>query len=91
MILHRSVVITCTTFFVSICDIFLYPCRLNYGDEMTQTLRHWRKRRFSIQEEKRLSEELELQGYLSRLIREDRDRKVSEFEQSQKVEIMSSR
>ena len=53
---------------------FVY--RLNYGDEMTQTLRHWRKRRFSIQEEKRLSEELELQGYISRLIREDRDRKV---------------
>ena len=47
---------------------------------MTQTLRHWRKRRFSIQEEKRLSEELELQGYLSRLIREDRDRKVRELE-----------
>jgi STIP1 family protein 1 len=59
--------------------------RLNYGDEMTQTLRHWRKRRFSIQEEKRLSEELELQGYLSRLIREDRDRKLEEIKEKHGV------
>lgn len=50
--------------------------RLNYGDEMTQVLRHWRKRRFAIQEEKRLAEEIELQTYLGRLIREDRDRQV---------------
>lgn len=43
---------------------------------MTQVLRHWRKRRFALQEEKRLSEEIELQTYLARLIREDRDRQV---------------
>lgn len=43
---------------------------------MTQVLRHWRKRRFSIQEEKRLGEEIELQTYLARLIREDREREV---------------
>lgn len=50
--------------------------RLNFGDEMTQVLRQWRKRRFSIQEEKRLTEEIELQSYLARLIREDRERQV---------------
>lgn len=44
---------------------------------MTQVLRQWRKRRFAIQEEKRLSEEIELQTYLARLIREDRERQVT--------------
>jgi STIP1 family protein 1 len=43
---------------------------------MTQVLRHWRKRRFSIIEEKRLAEEVELQTYLARLIREDGERQV---------------
>ncbi|OXA45759.1 E3 ubiquitin-protein ligase CHIP [Folsomia candida] len=57
--------------------------RLNYGDDMTQVLRHWRKRRFSIQEEKRLAEEIELQTYLSRLIREDRERQIDEFKAQQ--------
>jgi len=50
--------------------------RLNFGDDMTQVLRQWRKRRFNIQEEKRLGEEIELQTYLARLIRDDRDRQI---------------
>jgi len=50
--------------------------RLNFGDEVTQVLRQWRKKRFAIAEEKRLSQEVELQSYLSRLVREDRDRQI---------------
>jgi len=50
--------------------------RLNFGDDMTQVLRQWRKRRFNIQEEKRLGEEIELQTYLARLIRDDRERQI---------------
>jgi STIP1 family protein 1 len=50
--------------------------RLNFGDDVTQVLRQWRKKRFAIAEEKRLSQEVELQSYLSRLVKEDRDRQI---------------
>lgn len=43
---------------------------------MTQVLRLWRKKRFEKQENKRLAREIELQSYLSRLVREDRERQV---------------
>ncbi len=59
--------------------IIIVIIRLNYGDDMTQMLRHWRKRRFSIQEEKRLAEEIELQAYLARLVKEDRERQVCTY------------
>lgn len=63
--------------------------RLNYGDEMTHVLRHWRKRRFSIQEEKRLAEEIELQTYLARLIREDRERQVCYLSKKERMIVLT--
>ena len=38
-----------------------------------------RKKRWNIQEEKRIQQEIELQTYLTRLIVEDRDRKIEEL------------
>nr|CAG4641076.1 EOG090X0AJZ [Eulimnadia texana] len=50
--------------------------KLNYGDDITSQLRLARKRKFAKQEELRVSQEIELQVYLNRLIREDRDRQI---------------
>lgn len=40
-------------------------------------MRAARKKKFSIQEEKRISQEIELQTYLNRLIREDKERQIN--------------
>nr|CAG4644174.1 EOG090X0AJZ [Lepidurus arcticus] len=50
--------------------------KLNFGDDITSQLRLARKRRFTVQEEKRIAQEIELQVYLNRLIQEDRDRQI---------------
>ena len=56
--------------------IWYFSTRLNYGDELTQVRRVWRKLRFSVLEEKRLLQELELQTYLTNLIAQDRIKQV---------------
>jgi len=38
-----------------------------------------RKKRWNLQEEKRIQQEITLEKYLSRLIIEDRDRKITEL------------
>ena len=48
--------------------------KLNFGDEITGTLRIAKKRRWASIEEKRIAEEIELQTYLNRLITEDKER-----------------
>ena len=53
--------------------------KLNFGDDIAVQLRIARKKRWNIQEEKRLQQEIELQTYLTRLIVEDRDRKIDEL------------
>nr|SVE79025.1 EOG090X0AJZ [Daphnia lumholtzi] len=50
--------------------------RLNFGDDITSQLRLAKKHHFTKQEEKRVSQEIELQMYINRLIREDRDRQI---------------
>ncbi|XP_063235135.1 E3 ubiquitin-protein ligase CHIP isoform X2 [Bacillus rossius redtenbacheri] len=50
--------------------------KLNFGDEIACQLRACRKKRWNVQEEKRISQEIELQSYLNRLIREDTERQV---------------
>jgi len=50
--------------------------RMNFGDDISSQLRLAKKRYFTQQEEKRISQEIELQMYLNRLIREDRDRQI---------------
>lgn len=52
--------------------------KLNFGDDIASQLRTARKRRFAIQEEKRIAQEIELQSYLNRLIEEDRHRQMEE-------------
>lgn len=55
--------------------------KLNFGDDIASTLRAARKKRFTIQEEKRISQEIELQSYLNRLIVEDRDRQIAKIKE----------
>nr|CAG4649554.1 EOG090X0AJZ [Scapholeberis mucronata]SVE93783.1 EOG090X0AJZ [Scapholeberis mucronata] len=50
--------------------------RMNFGDDITCQIRLAKKNHFMKQEEKRISQEIELQMYLNRLIREDRDRQI---------------
>lgn len=52
--------------------------KLNYGDDIAAQLRTARKKRFSAAEERRIAQEIELQSYLNRLIREDKERRLSE-------------
>ena len=53
--------------------------KLNFGDDITIQLRIARKKRWNVQEEKRIQQEIELQTYLNRLILDDRDRKIDEL------------
>ena len=53
--------------------------KLNFGDDIAIQLRIARKKRWTIQEEKRIQQEIELQTYLNRLILEDRDRKIDDL------------
>jgi len=55
--------------------------KLNFGDDITCQLRQAKKHHFSKQEEKRISQEIELQMYINRLIREDRDRQIERVSQ----------
>lgn len=48
--------------------------KLNFGDDIASALRVAKKKRWNLLEEKRITEEIELQSYLNRLILEDRDR-----------------
>ena len=53
--------------------------KLNFGDDITIQLRIARKKRWNVQEEKRIQQEIELQTYLNRLILDDRDRKIDDL------------
>ncbi|XP_059471836.1 E3 ubiquitin-protein ligase CHIP [Neocloeon triangulifer] len=45
--------------------------KLNFGDDIAGQLRIARKKRWNLQEEKRIAQEIELQSYLNRLVRQD--------------------
>ncbi|XP_071443450.1 E3 ubiquitin-protein ligase CHIP [Hetaerina americana] len=53
--------------------------KLNFGDEIAGLLRVARKKRWNIQEEKRVAQEIELQSTLNRLLREDMERQVEKL------------
>jgi hypothetical protein len=53
--------------------------KLNFGDDIAVQLRMARKKRWNIQEEKRIHQEIELQTYLNKLIIEDKERKADEL------------
>ncbi|XP_069168172.1 E3 ubiquitin-protein ligase CHIP isoform X3 [Procambarus clarkii] len=55
--------------------------KVNYGDDIACMIRVARKRRFNVAEEKRISQEIELQTYMNRLILEDRDRQIDAVRQ----------
>jgi len=73
--------------------------KLNFGDDIAVQLRIARKKRWNIQEEKRIQQEIELQTYLTRLVVEDRDRKIDELRNTgedvdvlvEKVEVETDR
>lgn len=73
--------------------------KLNFGDDIAVQLRIARKKRWNIQEEKRIQQEIELQTCLTRLIVEDRDRKIEELRNTgedvdvlvEKVEVETDR
>ncbi|KAF4518092.1 hypothetical protein B566_EDAN007793 [Ephemera danica] len=50
--------------------------KLNFGDDIASQLRIARKKRWNVQEEKRISQEIELQSYLNRLVRQDLEQQL---------------
>jgi len=50
-----------------------------YDDTISSKLRTARKKKFNIQEEKRVQEEIDLQSYLNQLILEDKNRKANKL------------
>lgn len=48
--------------------------KLNFGDDITCALRHAKKKKWNMIEEKRIQQEIDLQTYINKLIREDTDR-----------------
>lgn len=51
--------------------------KLNFGDDIASQLRLARKKRFSLQEEKRIAQEIELHSYLNKLIEKDKEDQVN--------------
>lgn len=51
--------------------------KLNFGDDIASQLRLARKKRFSVQEEKRIAQEIELHSYLNRLVEKDREEQIN--------------
>ncbi len=65
--------------------------KLNFGDDITMELRIAKKKRWNLQEEKRLHQEIELQTYINKLILEDKDRKVEELRKTgEDVDVLVS-
>lgn len=51
----------------------------NFGDDIALQLRNARKKRWTIQEEKRICQEIELQSYINRLISEDMQNRIAKI------------
>ena len=64
----------------------------SYSDDtISSKLRIARKKKFALQEEKRVQEEIDLQSYLNRLILEDKDRRISKLrEENENYDEISS-
>ncbi|CAH1954274.1 unnamed protein product [Acanthoscelides obtectus] len=57
--------------------------KLNFGDDIAAQLRAARKKRFSVQEEKRITQEIELHSYLNRLIEKDKESQIAKVTQDE--------
>ena len=65
--------------------------KLNFGDDIAVQLRIARKKRWNLQEEKRIHSEIELQTYLNKLILEDKERKTEELRKTgEDVDVLVS-
>lgn len=56
--------------------------KLNFGDDITCALRHAKKKKWNMIEDKRIQQEIELQTYINKLIREDTDRMRDEVKKT---------
>ncbi|GIY82388.1 STIP1 homology and U box-containing protein 1 [Caerostris darwini] len=54
--------------------------RLNFGDDIACQLRIAKKKRWTVQEDTRIGQEIELQTYLNRLIMEDKERETAQLQ-----------
>lgn len=52
--------------FVIVANDLAREQKLNFGDDIAAQIRVARKKRWNVQEEKRISQEIELQTYLNR-------------------------
>lgn len=60
------------------CDLAKEQKR-NFGDDIALQLRAARKKRWNMQEEKRICQEIQLQSYLNRLINEDLQNRLAKL------------
>lgn len=54
--------------------------KLNFGDDIASQLRTARKKRFSLMEERRIAQEIELHSYLNKLITEDKEAQLKKIQ-----------
>lgn len=57
--------------------------KLNFGDDIASQLRLARKKRFSLQEERRIAQEIELHSYLNRLIEKDKEEQINSIKKEE--------
>lgn len=57
--------------------------KLNFGDDITSALRIAKKQRWNMIEEKRIQQEIALQSYLNRLIKEDKERQIERLKKEE--------
>lgn len=60
------------------CDLAKEQKR-NFGDDIASQLRAARKKRWTVQEEKRICQEVELQSYINKLINEDMQSRIAKL------------
>lgn len=72
------------------CNVSAYDLsreqKLNFGDDIASQLRTARKKRFSVQEEKRIAQEIELQSYLNKLIADDKENQIAKITRSEDMD-----
>jgi len=64
--------------------------KLNFGDDITATLRQAKKRRWNAIEEKRIQQEIELQTFMNNLIIEEKQRQINALSDDSDGEIDNS-
>lgn len=71
---------SCTTkcVLIAACDLAKEQKR-NFGDDIAAQLRAARKKRWNVQEERRICQEIQLQSYLNRLINEDMENRIAKL------------